>query len=229
MAREVSHGFFDASAAERETFGWAYDTTAVEPSYNPARANSLLDELGWKREAAEIRKRNGIPLQVILASRSDGLDPNVDVLIQAQLRRVGIDVVIKTYNPALFLGPAKQHGIYRGGNFQMMYIPFYFMGFDGDLSDELTCPEIEPFGDNFSHFCDPRMDKFLDSGISTFDRKTRRRDYAKAQHLFNDLLPWIPMWEIPKIDIYTKRLKNFNPTQAYDSYYRVQDWELDPR
>ena len=73
------------------------------------------------------------------------------------------------------------------------------------------------------------MDALLEGGLSTFDRDARRRDYARAQRLFYEDLPWIPLWTIPKIDIYTKRLRNFVPTEAYDSFYHVEDWELAPR
>ena len=133
---EVSLGFYDASTAAKEQFGWAYDPSAAQPAYDPARADALLDQLGWKQSKDGLRMRGGKPLQIVLASKTEGLDPNVDVIVQAQLRLVGIDVVVKTYTDSMFFSSGKQ-GVYRGGNFQLMYLPLYYMAYDGDLSSEL--------------------------------------------------------------------------------------------
>jgi peptide/nickel transport system substrate-binding protein len=229
VGRKVSYGYYDSKSAAREAIGWAYDPTDPQPAYNLQKADALLDNLGWKRGADGIRSRNGSRLQLTLASQQLGLDPSVDVQLQGQLRRVGIDVIIKTYAEGQFFAPASQGGIYEGAHFQMMYDPSNWMGFDSNYAAELDCDQATPKSDNVSRICDPRIDIGYRAANATFNTAIRRKNYALVQkYLFEDV-PWIFLWTVPKIDIYTKRLKGFQPANQRTSYYNVNRWRLDPK
>lgn len=59
--------------------------------FDPAQADRLLNEAGWKRKAGEIRSKAGRPLQLTLIANPE-LDAAAVELLQAQLRSAGIDV-----------------------------------------------------------------------------------------------------------------------------------------
>src|SRR5699024_10533438 len=48
-----------------------YDPTLKQLNFDPALANSLLDEAGWKRtDSTSVRTRNGVPLKLRLVAQS---------------------------------------------------------------------------------------------------------------------------------------------------------------
>jgi dipeptide transport system substrate-binding protein len=148
------------------------------------------------------------------------------VFLQGDLRRVGIGLVIKTYSASAFLGEAKTGGIVYGGRFQMYYGTLGFGGLDEDFSEGLSCAERAPLGDNTSRFCNGRLDMLLAAGVSTFDRSLRKRTYAQEQRLLNSELHRFPLWVVPRIDIYTRRLKNFIPSPNSVTFYHPERWTL---
>ena len=59
--------------------------------YQPAQADRLLNEAGWKRSAGGIRSKGGRPLQLALIANPE-MDAAAVELVQAQLHLAGIDV-----------------------------------------------------------------------------------------------------------------------------------------
>ena len=73
------------------------------PEYNVARADSLLDAAGWKREANQERLLNGVALHMNLITVGSG-DMAAEQLIQADLRERGIQVSLQVRELATFFG-----------------------------------------------------------------------------------------------------------------------------
>jgi peptide/nickel transport system substrate-binding protein len=59
--------------------------------FDPAQADRLLNEAGWKREAGGIRSKGGRPLQLTMIANPE-MDAATVELMQAQLRSTGMDV-----------------------------------------------------------------------------------------------------------------------------------------
>jgi peptide/nickel transport system substrate-binding protein len=223
IAKNVSFGYYEPAQVEPSIFGWAYDPSVHQLAFNLQKANALLDSMGWARGSNGMRSRNGVPLQLTLVSATEGDNPNVDVQIQGQLARVGIGVDIKPTDPAIIFSDITVHA-----KFQLFYVSWSFQGWDSDLSPLLACDEAPPAGGNYGRFCDPRFDAVNTAAYSTYDEAARRKYYAVAQRLFYEDTPQILLWSSPVIDVYTKRLKNFDSV-AGQTYYHVSDWRLDPR
>lgn len=66
------------------------------PTYDPERAEELLDEAGWTREGDGVRSRDGDALEIVMVNGYPPIDIRQPMpeLVQAQLREVGIDVEI---------------------------------------------------------------------------------------------------------------------------------------
>lgn len=71
---------------------------ALEISFNPKKANQLLDEAGWKKGADGIRAKDGKPLHVSLFTKNDTELKRLTQVIQAQLKDVGMDAEITVFD-----------------------------------------------------------------------------------------------------------------------------------
>jgi len=69
------------------------DTTLAQIPFDPSRAKAILDSLGWRaRSSRDMRKRNGNKLSFkLLVPSSSPQRIHLAVLIQEQLRRIGVD------------------------------------------------------------------------------------------------------------------------------------------
>jgi peptide/nickel transport system substrate-binding protein len=226
IARDVSYGYFDASNPSQSIWSWAYDKSAQMPRYDARQAENILDTLGWKRTGNAIRTKGNKPLELTLSAANVDVSSRVAVLLQNNLRNVGIGVTIKLYPQSTLLGDAKTGGILYGGRFQMYYGALDLDGLDDDFSENLKCDQRAPAGDNTSRICDRRLDALLADGVLTFDQKRRARIYSHVQHLLDDEIPAVPLWAIPRIDVYTRRLKNYVPSPNSVTFYHPERWRL---
>ncbi len=97
LPRSVSH------LAASNTFG---------PAYDPPSAARTLDSLNWRVGSDGIRHRDGRPLRFrILVPTTSGVRQRLAVLLQAQLRTIGVGVDVDAVDPAAF-GRAVQTGHY---------------------------------------------------------------------------------------------------------------------
>nr|MDQ6926567.1 ABC transporter substrate-binding protein [Candidatus Eremiobacteraeota bacterium] len=81
------------------------DTTVVQPVYDPAAAARALDALGWRPSGPDgIRTRNGRRLSfTLIAPISSQPRLRYAVLIQEQLRRVGVEVRVEPLDFVTYL------------------------------------------------------------------------------------------------------------------------------
>ena len=103
-----------------------------------------------------------------------------------------------------------------------------FQSWDSDNSAMFDCDQKSPKGMNVFRLCDSELDAVDRAGYLTFDRAARAKQYAAVQRILYRDAPWVPLWTMPNINIYTRRLKNFVGTPAWNPYYRTDDWYLAP-
>ena len=75
-----------------------YDQSLAELPYNPAYANQILDELGWKRDAAGQRIKDGKALSFGIASQDNQNYTIASQYLQKQWSQLGIKVEVRFYN-----------------------------------------------------------------------------------------------------------------------------------
>jgi peptide/nickel transport system substrate-binding protein len=141
--------------------------------YDPDKARSLLAEAGWRDANGDgILEKDGKPLTLRAILMSWGELPSVGTILQAQWRRVGVDLQLEpmTYPAALEAGQA--------GTYHM--IPFVNSGTDPDLlSDFFHSRNLDSL--NFAKVQDPELDAWLDDASRESDWSQRAELYAKVQ------------------------------------------------
>ena len=145
------------------------------PRYDPARAAQLLEQAGWQLEKeGELRQREGVPLRVEALVMSWGLVPQVSELLQAQYRRLGIELVLNqvTFSAAL---AAMQENRYN-----MVF--WSEAGADGDVLRLFFHSENMGLR-NWSRYSSTELDSLLDEARRAADPGARAALYARVQEL----------------------------------------------
>ncbi len=135
--------------------------------HDPDRARALLDEAGYRDpdgDGPEPRLR--LNLKISNAQEFDRLQASV---IQQNLREVGIDLDVRTYEFATLFADVLK------GTFQM-YVLQWTAGSLADpdiLRRVFHSAQAPPEGFNRGHFSDLRVDALLDEGASSTDEAHR--------------------------------------------------------
>ena len=113
--------------------------------FDPARSNALLDEAGWKMGANGVREKDGQPLKVSLWTQSDSIFRRLTEVVQAQLKAVGIEAEITTFDSSMIRDQYKtgtQQLAVRSYNWDNADIVDWFFG-----GDRLGYPNVSMFND----------------------------------------------------------------------------------
>jgi len=114
-------------------------------SYDPARAAAALDEAGWVMGADGVRAKDGQPLKVSLWTQSDSSFRRLTEVVQAQLKAVGIEAEITTFDSSMIRDQYKtgeQQLAVRSYNWDNADIVDWFLG-----GDRLGYPNVSMFND----------------------------------------------------------------------------------
>ncbi|WP_413867555.1 ABC transporter substrate-binding protein [Albidovulum sp.] len=113
--------------------------------YDPDRANALLDEAGWVKGADGIRAKDGQPLKVSLWTQGDSIFRRLTEVVQAQLKAVGIEAEITTFDSSMIRDQYKtgeQQLAVRSYTWDNADIVDWFFG-----GDRLGYPNVSMFND----------------------------------------------------------------------------------
>ena len=167
---------------------WAIAPDLHAYGHDPDRARALLDEAGHRDpdgDGPALRLR--LSLKVSSAQEFNRLQASV---IQQNLREVGIDLDVRTYEFATLFSDVLR------GNFQM-YVLQWTAGSLADpdmLRRVFHSKQVPPEGFNRGHFSDPRVDALLDEAASSTDEVRRLELFQQVQRLLAVELPYISLW-----------------------------------
>jgi len=221
IVRKVTYGAAHAATEDIPSFMWAYDRSVPTYPYDPARAKALLSAAGWKPGPDGILEKDGKRMELRLVLRQGAVtDTAMSVLIQAELRAVGIDAAIKTYQGSMLFGGGTS-GVLSGGHYDIDLSGFG-SGIDPDDSAQFTCSNRPPNGFNWSRYCNAEMDAAQSRALSSYDRNVRKAAYAKIEGLLARDVPQIFMYWQPEIDAVNPALKHFTRGPFYPDWNAYQ-------
>lgn len=173
-------------------FAW-HDPDPASTLADPARAARELALSGWKKGDA-----------VTLA-----FQPNrgtwLETLVQDQLHKAGIDVELKTFQPALFNGPG---GPLRSGHF-ILASSQWIGAADPEQSVITACSQRGPNGNNAMNYCNPAFEALFEDQASTANQSRRRSDFIAMQRIVRNDAPLIPLAFENNIDALDDRVTGF--------------------
>jgi len=166
---------------------WAFEPDVHRFSYDPALAKRLLDEAGYRDPDGDgPRPRLHLSLK-ISTNEETRLQSTV---AQENLRRVGIDLDLRSYEFATFYADVLK------GNFQMFSLTWTGGSIVNPdiLRRVFHSDQIPPLGFNRGYYRNPDVDRLLDLATQSTDEHERAQSYRQAQTLVAEDAPYIPIW-----------------------------------
>lgn len=162
-------------------FAWAYND-ALEPyPYDPEKAKALLKEAGYNGEDVTFYVTEG---------GSGMLDPiAMGTAIQADLKAVGMNVKIETYEWNTFLGKVNPGLEGKADMAEMAWM----------TNDPDTLPFLalrtgawpDKGGFNSGYYSNPKVDELLEAARKSTDQAARAKLYREMQTIVQDDAPWV--------------------------------------
>ena len=187
------------------------------PKYDPALANKLLDEAGWKMSKDGFRYKDGKKLTMlsyIFTSWRKEFEA-----IQGYARKVGIDFQVQAFDSTVAWG---KFATQEFDCWSMSY-PYFSVGDALNLyfpSKNMPTP-------NRSNWNDPWTDEMLAKGQSAMDPKKRYDIYSKAQRKVHEACVWLPLYHSKMLVASTKRIGGVNTHGIYGcGLYKGIDLEI---
>jgi len=170
------------------TWGYNEQVQTMYP-YDPSRAKALLDGAGWTMGPGGLRAKNGTSLRLqLIYLTGTGFDETWQ-LVQAQLRRVGIDAVLN----GMAAGAALEKA--TAGDFDLIHLRWSFSDPD-TLSVMWSSRNVGGgTGFNFSKAKNPVLDQLLDGGAAERDLKKRQDIYDRVQTTIMQQAYLIPIYD----------------------------------
>ena len=198
---------------------WAFDPAVRSIPYDVAKAKALLAQAGYTPGPGGILRKDGQPLSLLLVTNaSNATRRQLAVQLQAELRRVGIDVQIKLVPGAELFAPAGEGGILQLGHFDLT-VDGWFAGIDPDDSAQFMCKNVPPGGYNYSRYCNAEMDAAETAALTHYDQTARKAAYAKTQMLLARDVPEIFINYLNQMEPISVDFKGFDPNPV------VEDWD----
>ena len=205
------------------TWSWAYTADVPRYEYDPARANELLDEAGWKLGPDGIRVKDGQRLTVvIIGSTGSDASRQFNTVLQAHLRSVGIEGLIKEFPYGIvfdYSGPIRQ-GRYDIASYT------YSVNFDPSALQDDGCDQFAPAGANESRLCDPEVDRLERQALATYDRAERKQLYAQIERLRMDDLGTFPLYYRDRVGVVNDALQGYVPSRGIMPNWNTWRWVL---
>jgi peptide/nickel transport system substrate-binding protein len=189
----------------------------VQPDYDPRRAGTLLDELGWRMGTDGIRERNGERFSFVLLNRSGQADRiAVAQVIQAQLKAIGIEVGFETLDNAAWTSR------WRNKQWEGV-VSAWTLPADPSITGQYMCNGPN----NMTGLCDPQLDEFLLRSDRALKFDERKRFLDDAQIYLADHSITLPLYYNVIPEIVSTRVSNYRGSGTnFGSFWNLYEWTL---
>ncbi len=200
------------------------DTTLRQIPFDRAAAESLLDSLGWRERGADgVRRRSGraLAFTAIVPSTSRARE-RAAVLIQEQLRAVGVAMTIDRLDFPVFLG--KQ----TGGEFDAVLGATRTTPSPSGLRGSWASAAIAGGGtQNPWHYASAEFDAAVEAGLGAMDPVESRAHLRRAYQRIIDDAAALWLFEIRNVSAVHRRI--VLPAWRPDAWWlTLGEWSIDP-
>lgn len=221
----VLYGYGTFANATVPPFFWQFDPEAgADLAYDPEAARALLAEAGWTPGPDGIlRNAEGRRFQFTLNTNL-GNQTRADIaqIVEAQLRRIGIDVRIQILEWGTLLDRINTPSL---RDFDAVLIGWR-TEFRIDDSDLFHCARRDtPF--QWVGHCDPRLDALLDTLPLIVDREEALPLWREYQRLIAEQQPYTFIFFQERMHGVHNRLRNVHPDPRGD-WYGISRWWIAP-
>jgi peptide/nickel transport system substrate-binding protein len=186
--------------------------------YRPQEARRLLARAGCRRGADGIHLCAGQPLSLRFVSRGAARRAQTLELVQAQLGRIGVEVV------PLYATQQGHDQVLASGAFDVTLFAWFGPGAeDGSMKQIFGCGGSQ----NFMGYCQRLVTRDLDQSDRILHEGRRARVLNRADAQIARDLPTIPLFELPLVVAVRSSIRNFTPAGFVAPLWNAEDWWLD--
>ena len=158
---------------------WAGNPALAEIKYDPDAARALLAKYGYSPEH---------PLKITYKTSTNAFRVRLATVLQSQLKAVGIDVDLRSYDWGTFYGDIK------AGNFQMFSLSWVGIKTPDIFRYVFYSESVPPNGANRGRFRDAEVDRLIDAAGSATSLEAQASAYRQLQQRLLETLPYVPLW-----------------------------------
>ncbi|MCU7871583.1 MAG: ABC transporter substrate-binding protein [Candidatus Thiodiazotropha sp. (ex Lucinoma borealis)] len=205
---QVMHG----AARQAETLfppeHWASSGDLTTYTYDPATSRALLSEAGYDA---------GNPLHLVYKTSSDPYRIRLATIIQSQLKTVGIEVDLRSYDWGTFFGDIKR------GNFQLYSLSWVGIRTPDVFRYIFASDSLPPMGANRGRYSSPSVDRLLLRAEAAGALQQQARLYRQIQQQIHYDLPYVPLWYEDQVSALGARVSGYKLMMDgnYDGLERV--------
>ena len=199
--------------ARSDVFPQSWAAPSLPPyRYDPAQARALLHAAGWTPAH---------PLHLdVLATNATKSNESAEVVMQAQLRPLGIDLSIHNYPGSLLFA---QDGPLYKGTYDLEW-SIDTNGPDPDNAGDWNSAYIPPNGANTSWLRDPVVDRTSSLAASTFDQSVRKRLYQEEETRIREVVPAIFFYWETGYYAMSDSVRGFRPAAFETDTWNAWEW-----
>ncbi|HUE75959.1 MAG TPA: ABC transporter substrate-binding protein [Chloroflexota bacterium] len=213
-------------------WSWAHNADVPKYDYDPRKAESLLEEAGWRMGVDGIREKDGQKLSLRFQTTDSPTRMRVSPLLKNQLAAVGIDLKIEHLSTKDFFG---REGVLAQGSFELSQYA-WIGGYDPGASSSqsyhsrnIPTRESNFFGSNYPRYRSEDADRLLDDGLATLDPAKRTQSYKDFQRQVMVDLPALPLFARPNTTAVSSRVLGVKPGRSsIGETWNIHEWTLVP-
>lgn len=158
---------------------WAGNPDLPMLPYDPDAARALLGKLGYSPEH---------PLNITYKTSTNAFRVRLATVLQSQLKAVGINVDLRSYDWGTFYGDIK------AGNFQMFSLSWVGIKTPDIFRYVFHSESVPPNGANRGRFKDAAVDRLIEVAGNATTLESQGKAYRELQQRLLETLPYVPLW-----------------------------------
>lgn len=201
----------------------------IEPwPYDPEAAKALLEEAGWVDSDGDgIREKDGQRLSLVYGSTIREIRQDIQAVAQQQLREVGIEIEIPSWDSDLFFASYTDGSPCALGEVDLMEWSDQTMFPDPDhyywLCTELPSEE-SPWGANYFG-CDEELDALFREQLTLIDANERAAVFHEITKIIHDKVYWLGLYDDSDYWIVSPRLTGVK-FSGVTPFYNILEWDV---
>ncbi len=209
IIRHVFAGFARPAEGMFPPEHWAgHDALKAYP-HDTRRARALLTQAGYGP---------GHPLRLSFKTSADPFRLRLAAIYQAQLRVVGIELAIQSYDWGTFYGDIK------AGRFQLFSLAWVGIKTPDIFRHAFHSASTPPAGANRGRYANAAVDRLIGQAEGMQDIATQRPLWRRLAETLHEDLPYLPLWYEDHVLVARREVTGFrlSPHGDYDGLVTTQ-------
>ncbi|MCU7917413.1 MAG: ABC transporter substrate-binding protein [Candidatus Thiodiazotropha sp. (ex Epidulcina cf. delphinae)] len=207
VRRAIAHAIDRQAIIDRVMAGAARRAEALFPpehwlgsgqltahGYDPATARRLLSEAGFGA---------GNPLRLVYKTSSDPYRIRLATIIQSQLKAVGIEVDLRSYDWGTLFGDIK------AGNFQLYSLSWVGLRTPDSFRYIFASDSLPPMGANRGRYANSLVDDLLRRAEAAGALPKQAVLYQRIQQQLHEDLPYVSLWYEGQVSAQGERVRGY--------------------